>query len=393
MFSLLVAIIYLSFISLGLPDSLLGSAWPAMHIDLQVSISSAGILQMIVSASTIVSALVSNKLAKRFGSGLVIVFSILLTALAMLSYSFATSFGILCLLAIPYGFGGGAIDSVLNNYAALHLSSRNMNWLHCCWGIGATISPYVMSVFISGDNGWRGGYFFVSMIQFVLTGIVALSIPLWKKYENGKETVTDEIKNKEELTTLQTLKYPNAIFSYIGFMFYCLLEVIPLSWTSTYLNVVYEFDVEKSAFFASLFAIGMAVSRAICGLVSNVFNDKQLMRIGMSIVVLSSLLLMIPFNSHVPALIAFAMLGFGCGPIYPGFVHSVPSIFGKKHSGEIIGLQLAFAYFGFTFSSFIFGKIAEWTTIKALPYVVLIYMAISIVLNELLLKRTTNMDE
>lgn len=383
MFSLLIGIIYLAFISLGLPDSLLGSAWPAMHADIGATVSSAGVVQMLISASTIVSALFSGKLTRKFGTGGVTAISVFLTAAAMLAFSFCPAFWMICLFAIPYGLGAGAIDSCLNNYVALHLSSRHMNWLHCCWGIGATVSPYIMSMYITGEDGWRGGYRLVAIIQFALTLIMALSIPLWKKYSNHEEK-QDEATQKpvKALTTRQVLRYPGTIYSFVGFMFYCLMEVLPIVWTSTYLNTVYALDVKDAAFFASLFAVGMALSRALCGMVSKKFNDRQMMRCGMYLVIASAVLMLIPSKSYVLALVAFGLLGFGCGPIYPGFVHSVPTFFGKAHSGEIIGVQLAFAYVGFTFSSAIFGKIADWTSIKALPVVILVYAVLCLLLFE-----------
>ena len=379
MASLLIAIIYLSFISLGLPDSLLGSAWPVMHIDVGAQVSAAGIISMIISFCTIISALLSARLLKKFGMGIIVASSVFLTAAAMMAFSFSTSFRQLCVFALPYGFGAGAIDACLNNYVALNLSSRHMSWLHCSWGIGATFSPYIMGFALTRPSGWHGGYRFVAAIQLVLTLVLFIAVPLWKKYEkSGGESY----ENTKTLSTKQVLKIPGTLPMFIGFMSYCAIETLPIVWASTYFRSVYSLAPEKAARFASLFYIGITVCRALIGIVANRFGDRQLIRYGCAAVIASALLIIIPFRSYIPAVIGFVLVGFGCGPVYPSIVHSAPFNFGKENSSSVIGVQMAFAYMGFTFTPIIFGKIAEATTIRLLPFMIVLFAAATLILTE-----------
>lgn len=243
MASLFIAVIYLAFISLGLPDSLLGSAWSVMHTELGASLSSAGVISLIISLSTIISALFSNQLVTRIGAPLVTALSVLLTALAMLSFSFAGAFWQLCLLAVPYGLGAGAIDTTLNNYTAKHLKARHMNWLHCCWGIGASVGPYVMGFCLSGENSWRGGYLTISVVQFVLTLIMFLSLPLWKKTAEQNGTEEKEIA----LPPQKTLCLKGALCLFLAGLFYFAIEQLPIVWASTFFSEVYTLDSETAA--------------------------------------------------------------------------------------------------------------------------------------------------
>lgn len=386
MFSLLVAIIYLAFISLGLPDSLLGSAWPVMHLDIGASVSSAGIISMTISVCTIISALFSDKLVKKLGTGVVTAISVFLTASAMTAFSFSNAFWQLCLFAVPYGLGAGAIDSCLNNYVAMNLSSRHMSWLHCCWGIGATLSPYIMSYALSGESSWHGGYRITSAIQFILAFVMFMAIPLWKK--NAKN-ISENNENGEavSLSFKQIFRLPGVIQMFAGFFFYCTLEVIPIVWASTYFSQVYTLSSEKAASFASLFYIGMTVSRAGCGFIADRLTDKQLIRYGSVLVAASALLIAVPFGSYLPSVIGFILLGIGCGPVYPSIVHSTPDNFGRKYSGSVIGVQMAFAYLGMTCSPILFGKFAELTTIKILPFCILVFSVLVLIFTEWMNKK------
>jgi MFS family permease len=386
--SLLVAIIYLAFISLGLPDSLLGSGWPVMSVELGASLSSAGIISFIISASTIVSALFSDKITRKIGTGKVTAFSVLLTALAMMGFSFGKNLATLCILAVPYGLGAGAIDACLNNYVALHLSPRQMSWLHCFWGVGAVASPYIMSYAISTRLGWQGGYRTVSVIQLVLTVIMFLAIPMWNKaaaHEGGEEE-----EEPVSLSIGQIFKIPGTVLMFVSFLLYCAIENMPIVWASSYFSSIYSLDAEKAASLASLFYIGMTGGRAICGIFANKLGDKQLIRMGIIIILFGAIISVLPVGSYICAAIGFVIIGLGCSPIYPAFVHSTPSNFSRKYSQSIIGVQMAFAYVGMTVTPIIFGKLAEYISISILPYGVFSVAVIILITTELLNKKVAD---
>ncbi len=372
MFSLLIGIVYLAFISLGLPDSLLGAGWPVMHLDLDTAVSASGYLCIIISLCTIASSLLSEHVTHKFGTGRVTAVSVVLTAGAMLGFSFSSSFWMLCLLAVPYGFGAGAIDSALNNYVALHLSSRHMSWLHCCWSLGALISPVIMGQALTGANSWRGGYRTVSFIQFGLAAVMFAAIPLWQKMAgknvNGK---TEEVPDVP-LTPAGVLRLPGTKMMFLGFFCYIMIETFPMSWASTYFVSVYALDADLAASLASLFYIGMTASRALTGFLTRKFSDRQLIRAGAMAVAAASLLIVFRFDSYLPAAVGFALVGFGCGPVYPCITHSTPANFGAQYSGSVIGVQMAFAYFGSTFTPLLFGKLAQATTFRLLPFGILL---------------------
>lgn len=378
---LLTAIIYLAFISLGLPDSLLGSAWPVMHSDLDASVSWAGVITLIISVCTIASALLTNKLVAKIGTPLVVAFSVLLTAGAMLAFSFARAFWHLCLFAVPYGFGAGAIDTALNNYVAKHLAAKHMNWLHCCWGVGAVVGPYVMGYFLTKQSSWHGGYLIIALIQFALTLIMFLSLPFWKKGANaglpgsGKEIT---------LPLCRVFRVRGVLFVLFAGLFYFAIEQLPIVWASTYFSDVYALDVDTAAFLASLFYIGIAVSRAACGFFSAKAGDKRMIRGGAIVVIFAAILIAVPFSSFIPAAVGFVAIGLGCGPIFPSMLHATPSNFGEKYSGSVIGVQMAFAYCGMTFTPILFGKLAEATTIRILPFGVILLAALVLILTEIL---------
>lgn len=382
MASLFIAVIYLAFISLGLPDSLLGSAWPVMHTELGASLSSAGVISLIISLSTIISALFSNQLVTRIGAPLVTALSVLLTALAMLSFSFAGAFWQLCLLAVPYGLGAGAIDTTLNNYTAKHLKARHMNWLHCCWGIGASVGPYVMGFCLSGENSWRGGYLAISIVQFVLTLIMFLSLPLWKKTAEQNGTEEKEIA----LPPQKTLCLKGALCLFLAGLFYFAIEQLPIVWASTFFTEVYSLNSETAAFLASLFYIGITAGRLLSGFFSEKAGDKRMVRIGLFVVLAGAALiaLSLPFASFLPALIGFLLVGVGCGPVFPCLIHAVPNNFGAQYSGSVIGLMMAFSYTGMTFTPLLFGELAEAVTIKLLPFGVALLALLVLLFTELM---------
>ena len=381
MVSLLLAVIYLAFISLGLPDSLLGSGWPVMQIELGAPLSAAGGVAMLIAGSTILSSLFSDAVTSKLGPRNVIAFSILLTALSMLAFSFCTSLWQLCLLAIPYGLGAGAIDACLNNFVALHFSSRHMSWLHCFWAVGATISPYIMGWALTSPWGWVGGYRVVSFIQFGLTAIMFLSFPLWKKVEKKDDSDKNEERVRLPLRKVFTLR--GALPLFIAFFCYMSLEATPILWASSYFSDVYGLEASIAADFGSLFYIGIMSGRALSGFIAEKVGDKNLIRIGASVAILSNVLVALPVGTYYVAVVAFVLMGLGCAPIYPSIIHSTPTNFGKKYSQSVIGVQMAFAYLGSTFMAPLFGLIAQHTTIKLLPAYAGFFAVILLVLTEL----------
>ena len=379
MFSLLLAIIYISFISLGLPDSLLGSAWPVMVGEFDVPLSYAGIVSTIISAGTIVSSLMSDKLTKKLGAGLVTALSVMTTALALFGFSITKSFILLCLLAIPYGLGAGAVDAALNNYVALHYASRHMSWLHCFWGLGATISPYIMGWAIGSDRGWRMGYSTISVIQIILTAILFLSLPIWKK------RACDETENNDEKAVTGVrgaLKIKGVKEILIAFFCYCSFEATAILWASSYLVKYKNVDLKTAATFASLYCLGITVGRFISGFVADRFGDKNMIRIGTLIVFVGIILIMSPISNENFALAGLVVTGLGSAPIYPSIIHSTPYHFGKENSQAIIGIQMASAYCGCTLMPPVFGFIAENISIGLLPFYMAVFAIVLLVMSE-----------
>ena len=380
MFSFLLAIIYLCFISLGLPDSLLGAAWPTIYQEFNVPMSYAGIISVTVSLATIISSLLSDKLTKRFTPGLVTVFSIILSAIALLGFALSNSFWMLLLFAVPYGFGAGGIDACLNNYVALHYKSKHMSWLHAMWGLGTVISPYIMGYALTGGSGWNQGYLIVSLIQFTLSIIVICSLPKWKK---NTET---EVSKSVSLSFKQIFLIPGAITCFIMFFCYCALEQTAMLWASSYLVQNNNLQEEIAAMLASMFCIGITLGRIINGFLTYKLNDKKLIRLGMFILVVAVGLLFIP--STVTTIIGFVLIGLGCAPIYPSIIHSTPEMFGSENSQAMIGVQMACAYSGVLLMPPLFGLIADYISISLLPLYLLIILIVMIVMNEITNKFT-----
>lgn len=376
MYSLLLVIIYIAFISLGLPDSLLGSAWPAMHQQLGVPLSYAGIVTMIIAGGTIISSLMSDRLTRRLGAGLVTAISVMLTAVALFGFSISGSLVYLCLWAIPYGLGAGAVDAALNNYVALHYASRHMSWLHCFWGVGAAASPFIMSYCLVNGWGWNGGYRSVAGIQIVLTLILFVSLPLWKRKSissNSSETLP------ANLSLLQALKIRGVKFVLFTFFGYCALETTTGLWASSYLVRYRGIDTETAARFASLFYLGITFGRFLCGFIAEKVGDKLLIRFGIITIMIGIILVGFPTGINILALLGLVIIGLGCAPVYPSLIHSTPSNFGKENSQAIIGIQMASAYMGSTFMPPLFGLIADHISIGVYP-VYLIFFAILMLL-------------
>ena len=382
MVSFLLPVIYLAFISLGLPDSLLGAAWPVMYPELGTSVSYAGILSMIIAAGTIVSSLQSDRLNTRFGTGKITAFSVLTTAVALFGFSISHSFPALCLFAIPYGLGAGSVDAALNNYVALHYKARHMSWLHCMWGVGASVGPYIMGYAMTGGQGWNAGYRYIAILQIVLTIILIFSLPLWKNRTNEK--TSGETKAKA-LTLSEVIGISGAKEVMITFFCYCALEQTTGLWASSYLTLHKGISPEKAAGFASMFFIGITIGRAISGFITMKLKDAQMIRLGQGLSAMGIIILLLPLGEYV-ALLGLIMIGLGCAPIYPCIIHSTPAHFGADKSQAIIGVQMASAYVGTLLMPPLFGLIAEHINIKLFPVYLTVVLIFMVVMHEALLR-------
>ncbi|MDT8715369.1 MFS transporter [Clostridium sp. 19966] len=375
MTSILLVVIYIAFISLGLPDSILGSAWPSMYGQLNVPVSYAGIISMIIAGGTILSSLLSSKLIRKIGTGLVTSISVSMTAVALLGFSFSHSFWQLCLWGIPYGLGAGSVDAALNSFVALHYKSRHMSWLHCFWGIGATAGPYIMGLCLTNGLKWNSGYQTIGILQIILVICLIISLPLWKAKQEASSEKKHEVKN---LSLKETIKLPGAKSIFTAFFCYCALESTTGLWASSYMVLAKGIDAKTAATWASLFYLGITVGRFICGFITDKLGDKYMIRIGQCILAFGILLLLIPAGD-ILTLMGLILIGLGCAPIYPSIIHETPANFGADKSQSIMGVQMACAYVGTTFMSPLFGLIAEYINITLYP-IYLIFFAIIMVL-------------
>ena len=382
MIHLLLAVIYLSFISLGLPDGLLGAAWPGMYPKFGVPVSYAGIISVIIALGTIISSLMSDRMTFRFGTGKVTAVSILLTAAALLGFSFCDSFWMLCLWAIPYGLGAGSVDASLNNYVALHYTSRHMSWLHCMWGIGASTGPYIMGFVLSDGGHWSVGYRYVGIIQMLLTAIVLLSLPLWKSRRAGP--AGDDAAKPLPLSAV--VQIPGAKEILISFFCYCALEQTAALWGASYLSLHKGIPAETAAFYASLFFIGITAGRALNGFLTVKFSDTQLIRMGCGIILAGIVAMLLPLG-NAAALIGLILIGLGCAPVYPCIIHSTPEHFGAENSQAVIGVQMASAYVGTLLMPPLFGFIADHITVALMPLYLLVILLIMALMHERMLKK------
>ncbi len=386
MFQLLLVIIYLAFISLGLPDSLLGSAWPTMYQEFSVPVSYAGGISMIIAAGTIVSSLQSDRLTKSFGTGKVTAASVLMTAAALFGFSISHSYAALCLWAVPYGLGAGSVDASLNNYVALHYASRHMSWLHCMWGIGASLGPYIMGYALSGGQGWNMGYRYIGILQVALTAVLVFSLPLWKKQATSDTGQAGGEGKARALTLGQILKIPGAKEVMVTFFCYCALEQTAGLWASSYLVLRRGLPAETAAGLASLFFIGITAGRAFSGFLTMKLNDTQMIRLGQGLILLGIVLLLLPFGS-TGTLLGLVMIGLGCAPVYPSIIHSTPEHFGADKSQAIIGVQMASAYVGTCFMPPVFGFLANHIGVFLFPVYLLAILALMAAMHEKMLKR------
>ena len=409
MFQLLLAVIYIAFISLGLPDALLGSAWPVMYREFGVSVSYAGIISMIIALGTVVSSLQSDRLTKKFGTGRVTAASVALTAFALFGFSLAHSFYALVFLALPYGLGAGSVDASLNNYVALHYKSRHMSWLHCMWGVGAAAGPYVMGFVLAHGNTWNAGYRAIALLQTALTALLVFSLPLWKR--NDKTDAAERISGAAQhslsgkassssfdsadtrpLSLKEIINLPGAKSVMLSFFCYAAVEQTSGLWAASYAVLYNGVSTDVAARYASLVYLGITVGRALGGFLSMYLSDTQMVRTGEIVILAGVILLFVPFGNAF-TLSGFALIGLGCAPVFPSLIHATPHHFGANKSQAVIGVQMASAYIGTCSLPPLFGFIANRFGISLLPVYVLFFCVLMIASHERLIRLTERRPE
>ena len=358
----LLMMIYLSFISLGLPDSMLGSAWPAMNVSLNAPLWGAGLVQMLISFCTIISSLNSAKLIRRFGTGKLTAISVATTALALLGFSLAKNYAFLLLMAVPLGLGAGAVDAGLNNYVALHCEAKHMSWLHCFWGVGTIIGPMILSAVLRVGGSWATGYRAVGLIQCAVSALLFATLGMWK---HGN--IQQEEHGAKALSVWEVLSLPGAKAGMVTFLCYCAVESTLGLWGATYISQVRGVDEATAASFGAMFYIGITVGRAISGFMAMKLLPKQMVRVGQALLALGCIFMMIPAGSTLSG-IGLVVCGLGCAPIYPNIIQDTPVNYGTENSQAAIGVHMAFAYVGSTFLPSIFGALAGVGGYGLLPY-------------------------
>ena len=386
MYIFLLSLIYIAFISLGLPDSLLGSGWPVMHTELGVPVSYMGIVSMVISGGTIISSLLSDKLTRKFGTRIVTVASVFLTVIALFGFSFSSRFWMLIVFAVPYGLGAGAIDAALNDYIALHYKAKHMSWLHCFWGVGTIVSPFIMSYALA-NRTWNSGYRMVGLIQLGIALLLLVTLPVW----NVNQSTSREDGKSVGLTG--ALKIKGVPFLLLGFFAYCAAEATTMQWASTYFVEVKGIAADRAAGFAALFYIGITAGRFISGIITDRLGDRKMILLGTGILVCGIFILCLPVKSYTVAFAAFLVIGLGCAPIYPCIIHSTPYNFGAENSGAIIGIQMASAYVGSTFIPPLFGLLGNAVSFSILPVYLLGFVVLMITMVETTFRITRKDDD
>lgn len=376
MVHLLLVIIYISFVSLGLPDGLLGAGWPTMYPQFDVPVSYSGIIFLIICLGTVVSSLQSDRVIRRLGTGKMTACSVGMTAAALFGFSFSNAFWQLCVWAIPYGLGAGGVDAALNNYVAVHYKSRHMSWLHGMWGLGASIGPYIMSAVLTGGQVWNKGYLYVGIIQMTLAAGLLLTLPLWKKPVQEQSVTTAPLKLP------QIFAIPGAKEILIAFFCYCALEQTVCLWSASYLNLHLRIHPETAAAWSSLFYLGITSGRFISGFVTFKLNDTQMIRLGFAILALGVALVLLPLGIDF-TLAGLVLIGLGCAPIYPCIIHSTPEHFGIENSQAMVGVQMASAYLGNCVMPPLFGLIANHVNIGLFPVYLLLILAVMVGMHEI----------
>ncbi len=388
MITLLLVIIYLSFISLGLPDSLLGSAWPAMRTDMALPVSFAGILSFIITGGTIISSLLSSKVIRRFGTGKVTAVSVGMTAFALMGFSMSPGFLWLCILAVPLGLGAGSVDAALNNFVALHYKASHMSWLHCFWGVGATAGPIIMSLFLSREAGWKIGYRTIGIIQVCLVIILFASLPLWRKV--GGSTKTEELTGASPKFN-DILRIHGAKPAFFTFFCYCALESSAGLWGSSYLVLIKGVSSGTAAKLVSLYYFGITLGRFISGFITMKLSNRSLIRIGEIVIIAGLVCLLLPTDIVLIQTVGFLIIGLGCAPVFPSLIHETPTRFGKDLSQAFIGIQMACAYIGSALMPPIFGFVAQRTSFALFPFFLLAALLLMTLANERINSSKTNL--
>ena len=365
MIHLLIVIIYISFISLGLPDGLLGSAWPSMYEGLNVPVSYAGIISMIISACTVFTALFCERLVKKLGTGPMTAISVAMTAVALFGFASSSEFWHLCLWGIPYGLGAGSVDAALNNFVALHYKSRHMSWLHCFWGVGCIAGPYALTYFLTQGMSWNYGYFSIFILQVALTVILVLALPLWKQKELQTQ-IAGEQEDTKPLGLKRTVKIRGVKEAMITLLCYCALEQTAGLWAVSYIVLEKGMDAEVAAKWGALFYIGITVGRFLAGFISDRLGDKNMIRLGTGILIAGMVMIFLPFGTAF-TLVGLVILGLGCAPVYPCLIHATPANFGQNASQAVIGVLMSSAYVGTTVMPTVFGWVAEGVGIGIFP--------------------------
>ena len=379
MATLLIAIIYLAFVSMGLPDALLGSAWPTVFEQLDVSVSYAGLVTIIMSSGTVISSLMSDRLLRRFGTGMVTAGCTLLTAVALFGFSISTSFVHLCLWALPYGLGAGSIDAALNNYVALKYKSRHMSWIHFCWGVGATIGPYIMGSVLTGGSPWTDGYRMVGFIQAAMTVILFASMPVWRRNEVAQQENSED--NGKRVTKISVLRIPGAKAILIAFFCYCSVETTAGLWASSYMTLFRGVAPDAAARWASAFYLGITLGRFFIGFIADRVGDRNMVRIGQGVMIAGTVLMLIPAGNAL-CFAGLLMIGLGCAPVYPCLLHETPVNFGAENSQTIMGLQMACAYTGSTLMPPVMGLIAQHVSISLYPVFLMAFAVLMLAMSE-----------
>lgn len=393
MASLLLPVIYLTFISLGLPDSLLGTAWPVMHVDLGAPVAAQSLISIIISCCTIVSSLLTARLVHRLGTGRLTALSVALTAAAILGFSTTNAFWQLCLIAVPYGLGAGAIDAALNNYVALNYGARHMSWLHCCWGIGASVGPLVMGWALGEHMGWPGGYLAIGAVQLAITVVLLLSIPLWKRAASADSAGEGESEDQAEdedkgdtPTNRELLNLPGARAAIGSFGTYCALEGSIGLWIASYLTMARGIDASTAASIVAQFYLGITLGRLISGFIAQWLTSENQIRLGQALVA-AGLIGLIMFDGPLAAGACVLVAGLGCAPIYPSIVALTPKRFGQRASQGLVSLQMACAYAGSMLVPPIFGLAAGAGGAPLIPFMALVLLTANVFLAERAVRR------
>ena len=386
MATLILVIIFIDFIGLGVPDSLLGAAWPAIYPEFVLPVSTSSILSIINVCGTITSSLLSSRLINRFGTAKVTAVSTVLTAIALGGFSISKNIYFLCLFSVPLGLGGGAIDTALNNYVALHYKATHMSFLHCFYGIGVSLSPYLMSIALSKDNNWRLGYRYAFFIQLTISLITIISIPLWKKANTISTSGKSEEVRSKNISLLKLAKMPTVRLVWIMFLCSCTIECTCGNWGSTFLVNSKGLTPKAAAQIITFYYIGMAIGRFLSGILAFRLSSWKIIHIGMGSVLIAVILLVLPMPATVSG-IALFMIGLGNGPVFPNLIHLTPKNFGKEISQSVMGSQMAAAYIGVMIFPPILGVLAQIFGMNVFPYYIALFFALMLASMIVLIKK------